>query len=251
MKTTNRIVRIFLYEENFTNVKIIESLLLAKGFELFMLDKALQQATKGNLSVDLILVDLNEPGPSAQQTVQLLKSLCQVPIIALINIEYADQVSEIAALGIDQVIFKPYSVEELNIRLRFCFTRHQSPKLMKWDNTLLERRYHNRRKSQLQLESVMALSINPDTRKINIDDRTIRLSFKEFDLFCLLASEIGRVFSSKEILTQIWEDAGHATDSDVQQYISLLRKKIEADSRHPQWIQTHKGFGYSINEPEQ
>ena len=72
------------------------------------------------------------------------------------------------------------------------------------------------------------------------------LSPKEYDLFKLLATDPGRVFSNQEIIDHLWPAPSRADSNDVKQYIHLLRNKIEEKPTHPRWIKTVKGFGYKL-----
>lgn len=75
----------------------------------------------------------------------------------------------------------------------------------------------------------------------------LKLSPKEYELLCLLASEPGRVFSTEEILQAVWAGRQWATAQDVKQYIYFLRRKLEADPENPKFIITVRGFGYKLN----
>lgn len=75
----------------------------------------------------------------------------------------------------------------------------------------------------------------------------IDLTRKEFELFELLATDVDRTFMADEIIDHLWPENNRATKSDLYQYMYLLRKKIEIDTNHPQWIITVKGFGYKLN----
>ncbi|MCD2452482.1 winged helix-turn-helix domain-containing protein [Methylicorpusculum oleiharenae] len=75
----------------------------------------------------------------------------------------------------------------------------------------------------------------------------IELTRKEYELFELLATDTDRTFMADEIIDHLWPENNRATKSDLYQYMYLLRKKIEIDTNHPQWIITVKGFGYKLN----
>jgi hypothetical protein len=120
------------------------------------------------------------------------------------------------------------------------------------DQRQAERRVLDRRDG-----AVRALAVDPqlpivdDLQKlVRFRGRQIRLTRKEFTLFKLLASEPGRVFSSEEIIELAWPGKKRASAEDVQQYIHLLRRKIETNPKQPQLIVTVSGFGYEFESPE-
>ena len=90
-----------------------------------------------------------------------------------------------------------------------------------------------------------------DERKkiVRIGDREIRLTPKEFKLFGLLTSEPGRIYSVAEIIDCAWASESRASVEDVQQYIYMLRKKLESDPKQPELIVTVHGFGYGLELP--
>jgi DNA-binding response OmpR family regulator len=95
------------------------------------------------------------------------------------------------------------------------------------------------------------LQIDPASKEVRLRGGRVDLSPKEYELVSLLASEPGRVFSTREILGKIWSEGNSATDKDVKQYIYLLRKKLEIDPEHPQVIATVRGFGYKLLPEDQ
>ena len=97
---------------------------------------------------------------------------------------------------------------------------------------------------------------NPGFKDFKIDQRNkclflignkVYLTPKEFELIELLLTDVDRVFMADEIINHLWPESNRATKSDLYQYMHLLRKKIEQDPNHPQWIMTIKGFGYKLN----
>ena len=64
----------------------------------------------------------------------------------------------------------------------------------------------------------------------------------------LLASNKGRVFTKKQIYTQVWAEEYAFDDSNIMSFISKLRKKIEPNPEQPFYIQTVRGVGYRFNK---
>lgn len=81
-----------------------------------------------------------------------------------------------------------------------------------------------------------------------MNDITVDLTGKEFDLLFFLASNKGQVFTKKQIYTQVWENEYAFDDSNIMSFISKLRKKIEPDPEQPFYIQTIRGVGYRFNK---
>jgi len=113
-----------------------------------------------------------------------------------------------------------------------------------------DRRQGDRRGGVVKNEAVHQLLMVDDRKKIvYIGDREIRLTPKEFKLFGLLTSEPGRIYSVAEIINCVWPPESRAAIEDVQQYIYMLRRKLEADPKQPELIVTVHGFGYGLELP--
>ena len=84
--------------------------------------------------------------------------------------------------------------------------------------------------------------------EVTLNDSTVELTGKEFDLLSFLASNKGRVFTKKQIYTQVWYNEYAFDDSNIMSFISKLRKKIEPDPEQPFYIQTVRGVGYRFNK---
>jgi DNA-binding response OmpR family regulator len=113
-----------------------------------------------------------------------------------------------------------------------------------------DRRQGDRRDGVVKKEAVHQLLMVDERKKVVcIGDREIRLTPKEFKLFGLLSSEPGRIYSVAEIIDCTWPTESRASVEDVQQYIYMLRRKLEIDPKQPELIVTVHGFGYGLELP--
>lgn len=92
------------------------------------------------------------------------------------------------------------------------------------------------------------LSIDDQTKSVCLNQETVLLSPREYELLRLLTSQPGRIFSNDEIVKEVWNDDQYAIPQDVKKYIYLLRKKLETDPSHPKRLLTVRGFGYKLVE---
>lgn len=90
--------------------------------------------------------------------------------------------------------------------------------------------------------------IDKENRIVSMNGIVVDLTGKEFDLLFFLASNKGRVYTKKQIYTQVWEEEYAFDDNNIMPFISKLRKKIEPDPEHPFYIQTVRGVGYRFNK---
>lgn len=92
------------------------------------------------------------------------------------------------------------------------------------------------------------MTIDKADRIVKVNDIPVELTSREFDLLAFLASNKGRIFTKKQIYTQVWENEYAFDDSNIMSFISKLRKKIEPDPDNPFYILTVRGVGYRFNK---
>ena len=85
---------------------------------------------------------------------------------------------------------------------------------------------------------------------VSVEGREIHLMPLEYSLLCLLAQNVGKVLTYQFILDKVWVNALESDMSSLRVYMASLRKKIEKDTAHPQYIQTHIGIGYRMIKVE-
>ena len=193
-------------------------------------NQAVMSAASG--SPDIILMDLGLPDMDGVDVIKKRRTWSVAPII--VSSARSDDHDKVDALdaGADDYLTKPFSVEELLARLRSTLRRVQY--LMQKDegNASI---FHNGE-----------LTIDYGAGTVSIGDHEIHLMPLEYSLLCLLAKNVGKVLTYQFILDKVWVNAIESDRSSLRVYMASLRKKIEKDKNHPQYIQTHIGVGYRM-----
>jgi len=200
----------------------------------------------------IAIMYLDKASRGCRQTVQLIKSRLDVPVLVLTPLPRPDQIAAMmSCLPADDIAFLPVRPEEVEARVRFLFEKAERQATMTYP--LIERRRANRPVQRVadsvpRAPSPPGFVINDREKQVRIGERSIRLSPTEYRLTVLLASDPGRVFSPREIASHLWPGRSDK-ESDLPQYIRLLRRKIEKDPSQPEWLLNQQGFGYKLDIP--
>ena len=151
----------------------------------------------------------------------------------------------------DDFMFQPLRPEELVCRLKILLAKRRRTL-----NALFVEKRHGERRRSAQDTVVAGVSrvkasliIDQGKKCVYLNGEEIMLTPRELRLLSLLAEDPGHVYSCEEIVDVVWSGAKRAGAADVQQYVHLLRKKLEPDPQHPIWIVTVPGFGYHLKSP--
>lgn len=158
------------------------------------------------------------------------------PIIFLT--EKADDSSKVLGFeyGADDYVTKPFVMLELKARIKALFRRTRQPDTSSPSNIM----------------KFGEIVVNTLGRKIQVRDKNINLTAKEFDLLLLMILNAEKVFSREELLDAIWGYEYYSDVRTVDVHVRRLREKIESDSSKPEYIQTKWGVGYffKLNQEE-
>lgn len=180
----------------------------------------------------LVILDVMIPDLDGFQVLRKIRAFSNVPILMLTaKDDEEDKVSGLR-LGADDYLTKPFSINELMARVNSLIRRYitLNPS-SKTDSIVLE-----------------GMVIDKANRMVTVKGSIVELTSKEFDLLFFLATNKGRVFTKKQIYTQVWEEEYAFDDSNIMSFISKLRKKIEPNMEQPFYIQTVRGVGYRFNK---
>ncbi|MFD3926633.1 response regulator transcription factor [Streptomyces sp. NPDC058614] len=134
--------------------------------------------------------------------------------------------------GADDYVTKPFSLEEVVLRLR----------------GLLRRSGAEEDRSEGAARVLGDLVLSEDTREVHRDGTPVQLTAKEFDLLSLLLSHPRQVLSKAQILDHVWSSSFDGGGNLIEVYISSLRRKL--DKGRAPMIHTVRGVGYAIRPPE-
>ena len=183
--------------------------------------------------VDLVVLDIMLPRLDGLEVCKRLRAKSSVPIIMLTARD--DELDKVLGLelGADDYITKPFSIREFRSRVR----------------ALLRRAGTARRDSQEdEVITNGGVTIDVARRVVSVDGRSVQLTYVEFELLRILASNAGRVFTRQMLLEALWGGSEYREPRTIDVHVRHLREKLERDAREPELIQTVRGVGYRFRD---
>jgi DNA-binding response OmpR family regulator len=175
---------------------------------------------------DVMVLDVMMPGISGVEVVRRLRGGGHALPICVLSArdELADRVAGLRA-GADDYLVKPFELEELVARLQ-----------------ALLRRRPDRPDVPIELGD---LRIDPARRRVRRGDRELDLTGREFELLETFARHPGIVLSRSQLLEQVWGYTFEVDGNVVDQFVSYLRRKLEAEGEE-RVIHTVRGVGFVL-----
>jgi DNA-binding response OmpR family regulator/uncharacterized protein YbcI len=171
------------------------------------------------LRPELVLVDCPEDSSVAVGLIEMLRTLCQVPILALADT--SDAGVHALHAGADSVVPKPVSPEELDLRIRRVLSRAGFGRALLGDELV---------------------ALDHFDRRVVVAGTEVDLTPTEFKLLAVFMEHPGAVLPHHELLEMAWGDAFRGEDQ-VKLYVSYLRRSFAAAGVDP--IETVRGVGYA------
>ena len=187
---------------------------------------------------DAVVLDIMLPKMDGLAVCRELREKANhVPILMLTAKD--DVVDKVLGLemGADDYITKPFSLRELEARIKSVLRRSKTPASI------------DGAKDEAPI-SRGNLRIDPARREVTIGERQVDLTPKEFDLLRLFATNPGRVFPRKYLLEKIWDYSYEGYDRTIDSHINRLRAKIEDNPENPQMVLTVWGIGYKFSDEQ-
>ncbi|MGV8084203.1 MAG: response regulator transcription factor [Coriobacteriia bacterium] len=181
---------------------------------------------------DIVVLDLMLPGMSGLEACRRLREWYHGPILVLsVKIADADKIAALD-LGADDYLTKPFSTGELLARIRALLRRTRG---VDSSATVIRRR---------------DLVIDLAKRAVTVKGEPVRLTRTEFDILALLASNPGRVITSRMLLEKVWGPEYGSDIPTLRTHISNLRRKIETPGDVPRYILTEPGVGFRFSDED-
>jgi two-component system alkaline phosphatase synthesis response regulator PhoP len=223
--------RILVVDDDVKTTELVKIYLKRDGYKVFTAYDGIEAIRLAKEShPDLIVLDLMLPGLDGFEVFRVLRSNSDVPVIMLTaRTTEQDRLAGLD-LGADDYVTKPFSPKELAARVRAVLRRlpeetlRRGPEEIKHDELL----------------------VNFVKHEAYIAGRPLDLTPVEFKLLGVLVREPARVFSRAQLIEKVFGYDFDGFDRTIDVHIFNLRRKLESDSHHPQYIKMVYGVGYKF-----
>ncbi len=185
---------------------------------------------------DLILLDLMLPVMSGVEVTRVVRRELDVPILILTARD--GEVDKVVGLelGADDYVTKPFSLRELQARIRGLLRRSERPAPAPIDEPADQVR-------------IGRATVDLAGHRLMREGQVRPIKPKAFELLTFLLRHQGQVFSREQLLSDVWgyDYAGETRTVDV--HVHWLRAEIEVDPQSPKLLETVRGVGYVLRRP--
>jgi two-component system copper resistance phosphate regulon response regulator CusR len=217
--------RILIAEDEVRIASFIERGLKANGYATEVArdgDTALSLARSGRF--DLMILDLGLPRQDGLDVLHALRDVgAPIPVVILTARSSVNEVVSGFEGGADDYITKPFSFDELLVRVRA--------------------RLRGERRSEPSVLRAGDAELDLRTRRATVDGETIELSAREFALAAMFFEHPGQVLSREQLLSRVWGYDFDPGSNIVDVYVGYLRKKLGKDR-----IVSVRGMGFRLEE---
>ena len=227
-------IKILLCEDDENLGMLLREYLLAKGYDTTLCpdgEAGYREFTKGKF--DIAVLDVMMPKKDGFSLAQDIRQQnAELPIIFLTAKTLKEDILEGFKIGADDYITKPFSMEELVMRIEAILRRVKGKKTR--ENTI----YH-----------IGRFTFDTQKQLLSIGDKQTKLTTKENELLALLCAHANEILQRDYALKTIWIDDNYFNARSMDVYITKLRKHLKDDDQI-EIINIH-GRGYKLITPEE
>jgi DNA-binding response OmpR family regulator len=203
------------------------------GHEVSMVhdgEDGLNEALSGRY--ELLVLDIMLPNVDGLELCRHVRSK-QPDVLILMLTAKSAEIDRVLGLeiGADDYLTKPFSIRELQARVKALLRRKEKTSASAEVASKLE---------------LGQLTIDFDKHEVQLSGEAVSLTAKEFDLLAQFARNPGRVYTRTQLLDLVWGSGYEGFEHTVNSHINRLRAKIEVNPADPVYIQTVWGVGYKF-----
>ncbi|HJV47352.1 MAG TPA: response regulator transcription factor [Bacillota bacterium] len=222
--------KILIIDDEPLIIDVLQAYLEKEGFLVYSAINGVEALQRiKEMKPDLIVLDLMLPDLSGEEICRDTRRYSDVPILMLTAKSDVENRIQGIVIGADDYVTKPFSPREVVVRIQSILRRTQRMK----DHDYLS--FHGG-------ELVIDIPCNV----VVVRGESVSLTPIEFKLLTGMAKYPGRIYSRLDLLEKVQEDSYEGYERSIDTHIKNLRKKIERDSKNPEYILTVFGMGYKF-----
>jgi len=181
--------------------------------------------------VHLVLLDVMMPLMDGITATAKIREISNIPIILLTAKSETEDMVLGLNVGADDYITKPFVPVEVLARVRSQLRRYA--------------RLGSQPQNRDDL-TVGAITLNDKSKTVTVDGEPVSLTPIEYAILHLLMKNPGRVYSTKALYEEVWQEAALGSEGAVAVHIRHLREKIETNPSEPRYLKVVWGQGYKL-----
>lgn len=220
---------ILVIEDDVQISQFLQSSLKANGYHTLQATTILGGKQLLNLHKPaLIILDLNLPDGDGRDFIQFVRTVSDIPILVLSARQSEQEKVACFDLGADDYLAKPFGINELLARIKVSLKRTAMMSL---------------RDDVFKLDDLEIDTINAS---VLLNKQAVHLTPIEFKLLFILVKKPGKVFSHRQLLTEVWGVEYIDDTHYLRIHMGRLRARLEKKPAEPRYILTEVGIGYRL-----
>lgn len=225
-------ISVLVVDDEYKIVEAVAAYLGSKGYNVFTAEtgsEALRIFNQGN--INFIILDLMLPDISGEEICARIRKVSAVPIIMLTAKSQEEDILKGLDIGADDYVVKPFSIKQLYARMEAIL-----------------RRTAESVKPTASVYSWNGGDLQVDFQKMEIqkNGEQINLTSTEWKILSALVKLPQIVLTRERLIEMVFGQDFDSFDRTIDTHVKNLRKKIETDTKNPQYILTVRGSGYKF-----
>lgn len=226
-------MRVLLVEDDPSTSKSIELMLKSEGYVVDATDMGEDGLEIGKIyEYDIIILDLMLPDLDGYEVLKRLRAAkVETPILILSGLSELDSKLKGLGFGADDYLTKPFDKRELMARVQAIIRRSKG--------------------HAQSLIKTGAITVNLDSRTVEVNNKPLHLTGKEYSILELLSLRKGSTLTKEMFLNHLYGGMDEPEVKIIDVFICKLRKKIEKMTGGDSFIETVWGRGYVLRDPQE